>query len=301
MATVAITGASGSLGRALCISLRDAGHDAITVGRRPVDGGQAHVPVDLLGSFGSDLLAKWAPSHLIHAAWVTAHPAYWSCPSNADWQKSSLRLAESFAMGGGRHMTFVTTCAEYDWRLAGPGGVVEGGYPATFYGASKRLVTEVLRRRAPQLGIGFAACRIFMPFSADEVEKRVTTLTVDRVLRGEPFHLRSADVERDIYSTASAGRAIAGVALSEAQGPFDISSGRATHLGRFLRERIASQLGAANLVTWDPYDPETADPETNPPILVGNAAPLAAITSLPEAEDSEIERLIAQRRDMLKR
>ena len=294
-----VTGASGALGQALLHGAVARGVAVAGLARGPVDGlpeGGVHLRADLLAPGGPPDLAALAPTHLIHAAWVTEHPGYWTSPRNHDWQAASLALLERFAAAGGRHLTFVGTCAEYDWTRPARAGDAPEGYPLTLYGASKLLTTQMLMRRAAELGVGFTCARLFMPYGAGENPARVTTLTVDALLAGRDLHLRAGDVLRDIASTPGIARAVLGLTLAGREGVHDIATGQATHLGGFLRETIGAMLGGAERITWDPYDAAVEDPARNPRVLLGDASLLPEELRPPVVDAAALEALVARRR-----
>lgn len=291
---VLITGGAGALGREVARACVAQGLETLICGRRPpsepLDGAVFHA-ADLLTEEGVRSVADLRPESVIHAAWTTAHPDYWTDLANCAWQAASLRLFDAFAAAGGAHFGFVSTCADRSWA---PGGPDLGA--ATLYGASKRLTAEMLMRRSAQTGVPVAVGRVYFPYSAGETPKRVTSLVVDAALKGEAFHLRSGDVYRDIFSARSAGCAFAALTMAGARGVFDIASGGATHLGRFLRDDIAGRLGGEALVTWDAYDPAQEDPAANPRVLVGDPRALAQHVDPPRIEEDEIDVLIEARR-----
>lgn len=295
---ILITGASGALGHALLESARI--HEVQRIGlSRSQPGAQADaswITADLLQAPG-DALSDHAPTHLIHAAWVTDHPGYWNSAANFQWQSASLTLLEAFARAGGRHFTFIGTCAEYDWTNTARAGDPVTGYPATLYGASKLLVTQVLAARAAELGIGFTCCRMFFPYSSRENGKRIISQLVDTLLRDDAFHMRSGDVFRDIYGIAGAADLITRLTLEGQSGIFDVSSGKATHLGQFLRDTFCAALGLEDRLTWDIYDPQRENPATNPQRLVGNAGLLAPLELPKIVDEAEIEKIIQARKD----
>ena len=257
-----------------------------------------YVRADLLNGTGPDF-ASLAPTHIVHAAWITAHPEFWTSVENFRWQASSLALLERFAQAGGHHFTFVGTCAEYDWAEDKRDPTRPRGYPNTLYGASKLLTTQILSRRAAELGIGFTCCRIFFPYSAKESDSRITTLVLDALLNDRPFHMRSGDVLRDIYSTRSAADLIVSLTLGGFEGIFDVSTGKATHLGTFLKETFGGALGREHRVTWDRFEASREDPARNPYRLLGQAQLLPVMERPSVVDNDEIEAMISSRRSYI--
>lgn len=290
-----ISGACGALGRHLTTALKNQGQSPISISRSASQHERAHAVADLLQPCALDFQARKA-SHFIHAAWITKHPDYWDAPENIRWADASIELFEQFAAAGGQHFTFIGSCAEFGWAGADGARTDNLGKPRTLYGQSKRRVTDTLRKRADELGIGFTAARLFFPYGAGENENRVTTLVIDSLLGGKPFHLRQGDVYRDIYSTRSAAAHIVELTMSGLSGVFDITSGQKTHLGRFLKDHLAAALGAQDLISWDPYDEATQKPEENPQVLVGLEPAPPTHSRCVVVDDAAIKGLIDARR-----
>jgi nucleoside-diphosphate-sugar epimerase len=289
---VAVTGASGAMGRAVVADLVGRGVPVIAMARSPGGTAAGVTPLahDLLG--GGDLTAAFREqgvTHLIHAAWITDHGTYWHAAENRDWQAATLRLAEQFDAAGGESFCFVGSCAEYSWDTGLLVEDVTPEEPATLYGQCKAATSRGLL--AAGLSCRVSVGRVFHPFGPDETAQRVTSLVANALLAGEAFHLRSADVYRDLCSTRSVARCLVDLCVNaKAEGVVNIGSGRPVHLGRFLSRELGAGLDGERLVTWDRQD---VDDPANPRVLIPMVRRLEAICPAAEYTAEDVAGFVA--------
>src|SRR5262245_22263964 len=128
MPRVLVTGASGFIGSRTLAPLRRAGFEVHSLGRKAPAGGRqelaaptVHHAGDLFdGAEVRALLARIAPTHILHCAWEVTHGTFWHDPRNLDWVAATLDLARAAADLGVQRFIGVGTCAEYDWSDGGP-------------------------------------------------------------------------------------------------------------------------------------------------------------------------------------
>ncbi len=65
------------------------------------------------------LLARVAPSHLLHFAWIATPGMYWHSAENFRWLGASQHLLRRFRARGGMRAVMAGSCVEYDWSKVG--------------------------------------------------------------------------------------------------------------------------------------------------------------------------------------
>jgi len=215
------------------------------------------------------VLDDFRPDCIIHTAWETAHGTYWNDETNLDWADATLHVASRFAELGGQYFQFAGTCAEYTW---GDDLLIENvttENPHTLYGQQKCRTTRQLMSLMNDKKLDVCCGRIFFPFSPLENSARVTTHVISSLLDGRPVHLNAGDVLRDMMHTRHVASALMNLLQKRATGLFNISSGQATHLGKFLQQ-VAEAMGKEELLTWDEFQPGE-----HPQSIVGSASQIA--------------------------
>lgn len=238
-ARIAITGASGFIGRAVLHALEGNEAQVFTIGRRPTEGFQAdHVGVDLLQDDPIGALQDIGATHLLHLAWYAEPGLYWRAPVNLDWVAASLRLVRAFAASGGTRAVLAGSCAEYAWRdgpLSEADSVIR---PATVYGAAKAAVSDLLRRSAQDMQLSFASGRIFFPFGPEERSERLLGTLVQAAVSGMPARLSPGTQRRDFIHVDDVASALLALLKSDVEGPVNIGSGEAIPVRRFAEIAI---------------------------------------------------------------
>lgn len=239
MSRVALTGASGFVGRQALASLLDAGHEVHALARRAPTreelAGAIWHEVDLLT--GADVLAEIEPQVLLHLAWYAEHGAFWRSPENVRWVEASLALLRAFVAAGGKRAVIAGSCAEYEWSrgLYGEDAALR---PATLYGSAKHGLHVVAAAFAEQAELELAWARLFFLYGPHEAAGRFVPSIVLPLLRGEPARMTEGAQRRDFLHVADAGSAFATLAASALVGAVNVASGEAVAL-----RDIALQIG----------------------------------------------------------
>lgn len=258
-----VTGATGFVGRPVVDGLKRRGVDVITLGRGPAADVQA------------DLLAEAPPvaaDVLIHIAWYAEHGKFWTAPVNTQWVTATERLAEAFCRAGGRRVVGVGTCAEYEWSHGRCVEVSTPLRPATLYGASKDQAHQAMAKVCAAHDVPCAWSRLFIPVGAGEAPGRLIP-SVIAALRGarEPFAIGGA-AKRDFLHVNDVAEALVTLALSDATGPFNISSGRAVPIAEIV-DHLAMRLDRDAEPLRRLYAARPGEPET----LYGDNSRLSAL------------------------
>ena len=263
---VAITGASGFIGRHVARAMVQRGAQVVALGRCDPDiPGVGFLSLDVLAGDPAPVLAEARADTLVHCAWDTTHGAFWTSPANVAWQAATLRLAEAFRAAGGTRLVGLGSCAEYDWTaLPADGLVLEDApcQPATPYGRAKLATFEALRAMP---GLSVAWARLFLLYGPEEQPGRLFPSVIAALRRGEPARIASGRPVRDFIATEEAGEAIAALALSPVEGAVNIGSGEPRSILDMVTA-IATEFGRPDLLAAGAL-PDRPD---DPPALLPN-------------------------------
>jgi nucleoside-diphosphate-sugar epimerase len=261
-----VTGGSGFVGRMTLAALGRRGFEVVALtsqaaARRPEVDGVRWVTADLLGDDDVEgLLAKLAPSHLLHLAWYAEPGAFWRSPDNVRWVEASLRLLRAFRGAGGRRAVLAGTCAEYRWDEVTH--CIEGQTPlepATLYGASKHALHTAAEPWAEEVGLSLAWGRIFFVFGPFEHPARLVSSVARALIAGEEAPTSSGEQLRDFLSSVDLGDAFAALLASDVRGAVNVASGEALRI-RDLVEAVARAAGRPDLLRIGARPPSPGEP-----------------------------------------
>ena len=241
---VAVTGASGFLGRYALRALVAQGHEVLAVGRSVVAGASdlTYVKTDLVTDNCSGWLKAFKPTHLLHLAWYAEHGKFWSSPANVAWCDTTVRLASSFCENGGKRIVIAGSCAEYDWNFGYCKESSTPTNPATLYGVAKDSARRLTEKVCAAAGVSFAWGRVFIPFGAGEDRRRIVPSVIDALLgRRALFEISTGDW-RDFMPVENVADALVCLLEGEASGAFNVCSGVPVQLAQVIR-CIGSELG----------------------------------------------------------
>ncbi len=225
------------IGGAVARLAASAGHEVHAIARRAIaepDGVKVH-RIDLLApDAGPRLIEELRPTHLVHAAWDTTQPTYWSSLLNLDWIAATSGLARAFAESGGRRFLQIGSCAEYDWS----GGLCSEGVtperPTTRYGFAKLAAWKAVETAA--FGDFEAVeARIFFVYGPGENKDRLIPYICRSHGDGRVPELSSGRQVRDLLHVEDAAGAILAVAESALVGVVNIGGGTPNSLGDAAR------------------------------------------------------------------
>lgn len=266
---VLVTGAGGFIGTTVVRALVTRGYAVRAVGRhtRPVSVKEAeqirwHV-ADLLDAAAVDsLIETTRPARLIHLAWETRHPEFWTAPSNLDWTSATLHLARRFAEHGGRRFIGLGSCAEYSWIESETSAFDEmrsARLPATLYGEAKNSAFNVLSKFFSNEGIEFAWACLFHPYGPGEDRATLVPATIKSLLSGQPAWCTAGSQQLDFIYVADVAEAIAALAGSGATGRFNVGTGQGTSVAEVVT-MIGDVLGRRDLLRQGALPSRAGDP-----------------------------------------
>ena len=268
MNAIALTGATGFVGRQILRHLLEKGYRVRLLMRQGDTSGQAIAKPTVEKVEVPDLFAEPADNlremlhgmdTLIHAAWYAEPGKYLTSPLNLDCLIGTIRLAQAFREVGGRRFVGIGTCFEYDLDT----GVLRTDTPlkpSTLYAACKASTFQVLSQLLPSLGCEFAWCRLFYLYGEGEDPRRLVPYLRQQLEAGKPAELTSGRQIRDFLDVRDAGAMIADVAVSDRQGPVNICSGLPVTV-RQLAEQIADEYGRRDLLHFGVRSDNLVDPK----------------------------------------
>lgn len=250
---VLVTGASGFIGRHALPPLVREGYEVHAVARGDrISDAPSEVRwhrADLLAAGEAQaLLARVAPTHLLHLAWYAEPGRFWTSAENLRWAAATIALVHAFAQQGGRRAVAAGTCAEYRWGDRGPR--IEGVTPlepATLYGIAKHTTHTLLQAAAPSLGLELAWGRIFFLYGPHESPVRLVASVARGLLLGERVATGDGTQVRDLMYVTDVAEAFVAVLGSPLTGAVNIASGEGVAL-RAVIDAIGAATSAEELL-----------------------------------------------------
>ncbi len=268
---ILVTGARGFIGRHCIKQLLQHEHEVHGTTSSSQEPVFKHCTMHKLDLFDlrsiQSVIATVKPSHLLHLAWCTEPPIYWSTVENLQWVQSSLALAKAFAEQGGKRLVATGSCAEYDWN--------QEGYcleqttplkPDTLYGTCKASLYNILNAYSKEVKLSFAWGRLFCLYGPYEHPRRLAPSVISSLLKHEPALCSTGTQIRDFLYVEDAASALVALVESNFNGPVNIASGQPVEVKEVIME-IAQQLNAEKLVKLGALPARINEP----PLLVGNA------------------------------
>jgi nucleoside-diphosphate-sugar epimerase len=229
VSTVLVTGLRGFIGKHCLDELIRLGYEVHGVTREqpsPTSGRVFWHRADLLiDREVVDLVQKIRAQRLLHLAWFSGHPAFWTSAMNLEWLRASLRLIKSFVEAGGERVVVSGSCAEYELPRAGASVEEDAAAcPPTLYGKTKAALHTALHGYSEQTGLSLGWARTFFVYGPGEPPTKL----ISTLIRNGQADIREPDRRMDYVSVKDVGRALALFLGSEVQGTVNIGSGKPT-------------------------------------------------------------------------
>jgi len=270
MASVAITGANGFVGRHVLNYLSQENHNIKILIRKSNREHQYEsnikvIELDNLFKEKIDTLKEALEDVevLIHLAWYAEPGKYLTSALNIDCLTGTLNLAQAFIEVGGRRFIGIGTCFEYDidqYLLS----VNTPLNPKTIYAASKTSAFQLLTHILSASKVEFSWCRLFYLYGDGEDLRRLVPYIKQKLSAGEIAELTSGRQVRDFLDVQDAAKMITEEALSSLQGPTNICSGIPITVKQ-MAENIADHFGRRDLLKFGARPDNLIDP----PCVVG--------------------------------
>jgi nucleoside-diphosphate-sugar epimerase len=208
----------------------------------------------------SEFVVKTKASHLLHFAWITDHGLYWNSLENLKWINYSFNLISKFVEQGGHRVVVAGTCAEYDWSLGYLTENVSELKPATFYGASKKALFDLLFTSPFAKDVSIAWGRIFLLYGPYETEKRIIPYVINSILHKQVAICSSGVKIRDFMFVEDVASAFVSITESNIEGPVNIGSGNPISLDAIVR-KIGELMNGYDFIKFDSSMNRNGDPQ----------------------------------------
>lgn len=217
---VVVTGGNGFIGSRLVRRLAERGDTELCLlGRSP----GSTLKCDLLGEDPAPLLARVAPTHLVHLAWNGNRATIWNGLDNLAWVSASLRLLLAFRAAGGRRAVLAGTSAEYDWSQS---RLVEDETPLrphTGYGVAKKALYELVSGTPDLKPLSVGWARIFFPFGPHDKPDRLLSQVIDGVSAGREVACSQGHQQRPFMHVDDVADALVTLLFSSVEGAVNIA------------------------------------------------------------------------------
>lgn len=266
---IIVTGAGGFIGRHTLPKLVERGFEVVAFDYRMPDDAYRHaqwIACDLLDRDAvKAALAEARADEMLHIAWRAVVGGLWTAPENLAWLHASLDLLDAFRASGGRRVTMVGSCGEYDWASGLCREDATPTNPTTFYGACKNAIRQTAEQYCAIHKMEFAWARAFFIHGPGEHPSRLGASVALSLLRGEEALCTHGMQLRDYLHVADVADGFVAVAASDKTGAFNIGSGEAIRV-RDLIMAIADAAGRPELVRLG----ARAAPGYEPPLIVAD-------------------------------
>jgi nucleoside-diphosphate-sugar epimerase len=268
---VLVTGAGGFIGRSSIAPLQRLGFEVHAV----FSGTPGHTPAapqgaiaqvaDLLSESQVDgLLARVAPTHLLHFAWIATPGIYWHSPDNSRWLAASQNLLRGFRARGGIRAVMAGSSGEYDWSKASvcsetSSPLADESAGLTPYAASKIALQKALAQFSREEKLSSAWGRIFFQFGPHEHPDRLVPSVIRHLLMNREALCTHGRQVRSFLHVADVGAAFAHLLDGDIQGPVNIGSDERIALADLIN-RIALEIGRPELVRLGARSAPTNEP-----------------------------------------
>lgn len=242
---IAVTGATGFIGRHVLDALSGRGHDIVAAARHvpsaPLPDDVRFVPFDMMA--GEDPVAVFGrPDLLIHLAWPGL-PNYKSLFHFEDNLPASYRLIKAVVGNGTGRVLVTGTCFEYGMQQ---GCLSEDGTPAAPanpYALAKDALRGFLHCLAQVQPFTLQWLRLFYMYGEGQNPKSLLAQLDTAIERGDAtFDMSGGEQIRDYLSVGEVARRIRAVAEDPAcTGIVNCCSGRPVTVRQLVADRIAER------------------------------------------------------------
>lgn len=261
---IAVSGASGFIGRHVLRELHARGLDAVALtrsssDRHPQPGVRQWLELDIAQPPSNPFEAMGQPDVLIHLAW-DGLPNYQSSHHVEIELPAQLAFLTKCIEGGLKRLVVTGTC--YEYGLAS-GELAEDSptHPCTQYGIAKDRLREALLVLSQKLEFNMTWLRLFYLFGEGQSEKSLYRSLHAAIERDDKaFDMSGGEQVRDFLPIQVASRIIVDLALHEnAAGTFNVCSGDPVTVRHMVEAWIAASHAAITLnlgrIPYSPNEP----------------------------------------------
>jgi len=260
---VALTGASGFVGRYAVRELISRGIEVIAISRHPDTPISARVtPIALdIGAADADVFHRIGrPDVLLHLAW-DGLPNYRAATHLTIELPRQITFVDACVDAGLRRMIVAGTCLEYGMQS----GCLDESMPAmptTAYGEAKNRLREHLERRVAEDGLHFAWARLFYLYGSGQAPSSLYSQLRSAVEGGaNEFRMSPGDQRRDFLPIGTAVARLCSLALNAPDaGVVNVCGGIAKPVASWVQQwlgewgaHLALKLGEHPYPEYEPH------------------------------------------------
>jgi len=240
---VAVTGASGFVGRAVLSELARRGICAVAASRsahtaESTTAGHRVVSLDVHASPYDAFNRLGSPDVLVHLAWGGL-PNYRSSHHIESEFPAQYRFLRGLVESGLQSLVVAGTCAEYGMQY-GPLSEDMQLRPENAYGSAKKMLLHELERLKAERPFTMTWARLFYLTGAGQAETSLLSQLHKAVVSGEnTFNLSGGEQLRDYLNVEVAAYLLVSLALSgHDAGVVNVCSGRPISIRRLVEEMV---------------------------------------------------------------
>lgn len=259
---IAVTGASGFIGRHVVAALRARGIGVVALGRRPLQEASdlRWVSFDLAAPVAQGIEVLRKVEALVHLAWEGL-PNYGSARHINQELPRQRTFLDAALLAGLRRLVVAGTCFEYGMREGELHERLEPA-PANPYGQAKDALRRHTEAACASHGCGLVWARLFYLYGEGQAPSSVWSQLNDHIRRGESsFPMSGGQQVRDFLPIGTAADMLVRLAQGkQATGVVNVCSGQARTLEHTVRSWIVErgwdirlELGRFPYTDYEPF------------------------------------------------
>jgi dTDP-6-deoxy-L-talose 4-dehydrogenase (NAD+) len=184
---------------------------------------------------------------IIHLAWYVKKNYLYS-EKNLNCLSGSIQLASGAILAGVKKFVGIGTCLEYDISNK-PLSINTRLKPTFPYSIAKTALYFYLLNYFSAYNTKFSWCRIFYLFGEGEKKNRLAPYVESRISQGKSAIINNSEYVRDFLDIKKAVKKIVKISLDNNQGQFNICSGKAISIKKFVTQ-IAQKYNKIDLLIF---------------------------------------------------
>jgi UDP-glucuronate decarboxylase len=174
---------------------------------------------------------SWGPNIVIHTAWITTPGKYKNDPSNFEYAKFTVNLANCIKHSEVEHLIILGTCAEYGQQTGPSTAGITNISPNILYSEQKVAAFKAVKEILQESTIRFTWARLFFPYGPHQHENRLIPYLIESLNHETPIRLADVSSVYDWITTRDIAEAVSWVIQHKLPLEIDIGTSRgATNL-----------------------------------------------------------------------
>jgi len=263
---------NGFIGNEMISRLEAEGHQLIVYSRRQRDGIRGKQIVGDIFDFEKFIrILSYKPQVIIHTAWITTHNLYTNDPSNSNYSKFTIDLADCLLDSDVEHLIVLGSCAEYGPQIAESTAGITKLNPENFYAKQKVKAFTAVKEILRESNVRFTWARIFQPYGPGQDQKRLLPYLIDTLKSGNEVKLINTSSVLDWVTTRDIASAVSWIIKGDA--PMEVDIGTSIGVSNIDLLRNLEEL-IGNTSQWRTLTQQ--DSSANEIAVVGRSTPLFA-------------------------